>query len=336
LPSGAFGRSLLWRPNPMNFARRKWLPPSADMITESPTDESGASSSTRTSEFDSDGPVTPEGGDIAAVGVVRDSAEPASAHSNGHHADVSIGDDAKITHAISGSQKASTGVLTFRPSPMNFARRRWISVSSSPTDSDSVESRGGDPRAHKVPNTWKRSYSEYTRWSDVYEEGSSPSDSDDVRSHDGIDHIGDTTPSSSYHDQAMERSHSPSYTRSNNKKNSPIATKTLTSSKVSHGPSPLDEISGTSDDSDQAIDDFSSPSDDDPSPDERDDPSRLTPQLRIKYNAVLPAIVPWKNALATPMTQYLRKSSSFCADVPTTTPHLVNAGWETASDASTD
>lgn len=58
--------------------------------------------------------------------------------------------------------------------------------------------------------------------------------------------------------------------------------------------------------------------------------------LRVTYTTALPAIVPWKNAQATPMPYYLKKSASFCGDEIPSPTHLVHAGWDSASDILSD
>lgn len=58
--------------------------------------------------------------------------------------------------------------------------------------------------------------------------------------------------------------------------------------------------------------------------------------LRVTYTTELPAVVPWKNAQATPMSHYLKKSASFCGDELASPTHLVHAGWDSASDILSD
>lgn len=58
--------------------------------------------------------------------------------------------------------------------------------------------------------------------------------------------------------------------------------------------------------------------------------------LRVTYTTELPAVVPWKNARATPMSHYLKKSASFCGDELASPTHLVHAGWDSASDILSD
>lgn len=58
--------------------------------------------------------------------------------------------------------------------------------------------------------------------------------------------------------------------------------------------------------------------------------------LRVTYTTELPPVVPWKNAQATPMSHYLRKSASFCGDELPSPTQLVHAGWDSASDILSD
>lgn len=58
--------------------------------------------------------------------------------------------------------------------------------------------------------------------------------------------------------------------------------------------------------------------------------------LRVTYTTELPTVVPWKNAQATPMSHYLKKSASFCGDELAPPTHLVHAGWDSASDILSD
>jgi histone-lysine N-methyltransferase SUV420H len=117
--------SLLCRPNPTNFARRTWAPPFGE--DSSPEDED-AESSLRTLESESNGPVTPEDHTplpILGVDQFLFKEKPVDIK----HEDVAPHRPMPrpLAHGIST-------ILTFKPSPVNFARRRWSSTIKSPLE----------------------------------------------------------------------------------------------------------------------------------------------------------------------------------------------------------
>jgi histone-lysine N-methyltransferase SUV420H len=115
-PPGFKSMGLLRTPNPMTFARRTW-------------GEFGSQTSdaTTTSEDETDLPVTPE--DVFSLTVVDDS------NSDSIHDDEN---DCFDTVSSPGSTRrpptvpTSLGALTFSPSPVYFAKRRWGSWSPYP------------------------------------------------------------------------------------------------------------------------------------------------------------------------------------------------------------
>ncbi|KAI6000504.1 hypothetical protein EDD15DRAFT_1757868 [Pisolithus albus] len=114
--------SLLCRPNPTNFARRKWAPdPSGeDLIRE----EDDMKSSLHTSESDSNGPVTPEDRTPLPLGPI-----PCAETHLVHQPNTSPRRSIRGAHA-----ESITSVLIYKPSPVNFARRRWHSATKSPLE----------------------------------------------------------------------------------------------------------------------------------------------------------------------------------------------------------
>ncbi|KAG1735128.1 uncharacterized protein EDB91DRAFT_1056478 [Suillus paluster] len=111
------GSSLLYHPNPTNYARRKWAPPCPDDVSQ---DEEDSGPSLPTLESDSIGPVTPD--DQTPL--------PIAGPSQLEHTVTE-----KLAQRASWRGPAHNSVLTFQPSPVNFARRRWSSITKSPLDS---------------------------------------------------------------------------------------------------------------------------------------------------------------------------------------------------------
>ncbi|KAG0700726.1 hypothetical protein DFH29DRAFT_807197 [Suillus ampliporus] len=110
------GSGLLYHPNPTNYARRKWAPPCPEDVSQ---DEEDSGPSLPTLESDSIGPVTPD--DQTPL--------PVAGQSQLEHTVAE-----KLAQRASWRGPAHNGVLTFQPSPVNFARRRWSSISK-PLDS---------------------------------------------------------------------------------------------------------------------------------------------------------------------------------------------------------
>lgn len=129
-PLGFKGMGLLHTPNPMTFARRTW--------GDIGSDSNQASDATTTSEDETDLPVTPE--DDFSLAVVDDSTSELSYDDAPKRLRPENDDDENDcfdTVPSPGSNRrlavpSSLGALTFSPSPFNFARRRWASMSASP------------------------------------------------------------------------------------------------------------------------------------------------------------------------------------------------------------
>jgi histone-lysine N-methyltransferase SUV420H len=137
------GSTLLYHPNPTNYARRKWAPCPDDVSQ----DEEDSGPSLPTLESDSIGPVTPD--DQTPL--------PIAGPSQLEHTVAE-----KLAQRASWRGPVHNSVLTFRPSPVNFARRRWSSMSKSPLDSGPGTRRSerlnpkascGENDSTKVPST---------------------------------------------------------------------------------------------------------------------------------------------------------------------------------------
>ena len=116
--------SLLCRPNPTNFARRKWAPDPCE--GDATPDDEDAASSLRTLESDSNGPVTPE--DRTPLPIPA-SIPPIQQRNKASASDATP--RCPNSHAEAGGVAS---VLVFKPSPLNFARRRWCSTTKSPLE----------------------------------------------------------------------------------------------------------------------------------------------------------------------------------------------------------
>ena len=118
---------LLCRPNPTNFARRTWAPPPSEDVSH---DDEDAEGSLPTIESESNGPVTPQDRTplpIPSPDQLMFQGKP-SLESKFEEPAPRLPTPRRSTHSIST-------ILTFKPSPINFARRRWSSTAKSPLDS---------------------------------------------------------------------------------------------------------------------------------------------------------------------------------------------------------
>ncbi|KAF8556116.1 hypothetical protein OG21DRAFT_742412 [Imleria badia] len=298
---------LLCRPNPTNFARRTWAPPPPE--DASPDDED-AEGSLPTVESESNGPVTPQDRTPLPIpspdqlmfqgkpGLESKFEEPAPR----------LPTPRRSTHSIST-------ILTFKPSPINFARRRWSSTTKSP-----LESGSGTRRSQRL------------------------------------------RPRSSLPDE-----NNLSLATSQSEISSALSTRTtLAGRSVSPQKSTIVDVAGQEmpEAATETVGDFSdyilkprtafpgeqsfesTNSDDDravegllaETPESHEGSASEDPlsHLRVTYTAELPPVVPWKNAQATPMSHYLKKSASFCGDELASPTHLVHAGWDSASDILSD
>lgn len=294
------GSSLLYHPNPTNYARRKWAPCPDDVSQ----DEEGSGPSLPTLESDSIGPVTPD--DQTPL--------PIAGPSQLEHTVAE-----KLAQRASWRGPVHNSVLTFRPSPVNFARRRWSSMSKSlldsgpgtrrserlnpkasfcgEDDSTRVPSAGG---LHATPTVGSRSSVRVSSMSEnMYLEGGAIHRAGSYAS--SFDDLGEQFPISDVH----RRTSFPDdgTLDSANSDDDRVVEGLLSESKEAHTGVVNEEQ-------------FS--------------------HLRVTYTAKLPAPVPWKNARGTPMSHYLRKSASFHADdEPSSPTRFIDAGWESDCSHST-
>ncbi|KAG8213649.1 hypothetical protein J3R82DRAFT_10339 [Butyriboletus roseoflavus] len=299
--------SLLCRPNPTNFARRTWAPPP---LEDSSPDDEDAEGSLPTIESESNGPVTPQDRTPLPIpspdqfpfqskpSVDSKFEEPAPRHPTPR----------RSTHSVST-------ILTFKPSPINFARRRWSSSIKSPLE----------------PGTGTRRSQRLRPWSSLPDDNNL------------------------------------SLTASQSEISSALSTRTtLAGRSVSPQKSTIIDVAtqAISEAATESVGDLSdyllkphtafsgeqsfetTNSGDDPiveallaeTPESHEGSANENPlsHLRVTYTTELPAVVPWKNAQATPMSHYLKKSASFRGDELASPTHLVHAGWDSASDILSD
>ncbi|KAL4080296.1 hypothetical protein V8B97DRAFT_1864270 [Scleroderma yunnanense] len=289
--------SLLCRPNPTNFARRKWAPDpcGGDSVHE---DEDTASS-LRTLESDSNGPVTPE--DRTPLPIPG----PISFHKERQRItpDVSPRFSTPRTHADS-----IASVLVFKPSPVNFARRRWCSTTKSPLElaSGTRRSQRLRPRAtypgeddllltreSQIVSVLGASSALASR-SVSPEKNPKTGDTHGI-SEPAVEDVDGFSNSAAGHRPGL---HGDELLETTNSEDDRAVEGLLTETAGASGPPAVNE----------------------------DALSRL----RITYTTELPPVVPWKNAEATPMSHYLKKSASFHSDKFTSPSptHLIHAGWD--------
>ena len=118
---------LLCRPNPTNFARRTWAPPPPE--DTSPDDED-AEGSLPTVESESNGPVTPQ--DRTPLPIPSPDQFPFQSKPS---PESKFEEPAPRLPTPRRSAHSFSTILTFKPSPINFARRRWSSTVKSPLES---------------------------------------------------------------------------------------------------------------------------------------------------------------------------------------------------------
>lgn len=294
------GSSLLYHPNPTNYARRKWAPCPDDMSQ----DEEDSGPSLPTLESDSVGPVTPD--DQTPL--------PIAGPSQLEHTVAE-----KLAQRASWRGPVHNSVLTFRPSPVNFARRRWSSISKLPLDSGPGTRRSErlNPKAsfcgedsstkvssvdglHAIPTVGSRSSARVSSMSEnMYIEGGAIPRAGSYTP--SFDDLGEQFPILDVH----RRTSFPDdgTVDSANSDDDRVVEGLLSESKEAHTGVVNEEQ-------------FS--------------------HLRVTYTAKLPAPVPWKNARGTPMSHYLRKSASFHADdEPSSPTRFIDAGWESDCSHST-
>ncbi|KAI0829727.1 hypothetical protein BC628DRAFT_1314462 [Trametes gibbosa] len=124
------GMTLLSRPNPHSFARRKWtsVPPEEPTAFSTTTSSSGPHSPT---DDDADLPNTPQGDVEHQPAVAVDEGDLSDECDDDYEdADKSDGSPERVTFRPAlgmgmGRKPGFVGPMTFKPSPFNLARRRW-------------------------------------------------------------------------------------------------------------------------------------------------------------------------------------------------------------------
>ncbi|KIK98346.1 hypothetical protein PAXRUDRAFT_823951 [Paxillus rubicundulus Ve08.2h10] len=288
--------SLLCRPNPTNFARRTWAPPFGE--DSSPEDED-AESSLRTLESESNGPVTPEDRTpLPILGAVQFPFKEKPIDIK--HEDVAPHRSIPrpLTHGIST-------ILTFRPSPVNFARRRWSSTIKSPLElgfenrrSQRLRLRSSLPNDNNLSLAAPHSHVPSTLSTRSILAGRSVSPQKSTEGNPGPRAVSEGA-SENLEDISA-----------------------CTSRRRTAFPGE-ESFDSTNSDDDRAVEGLLAQTPESHEVSANEDPLS---HLRVTYTAELPAVVPWKNAQATPMSHYLKKSASFRGDELASPTHLVHAG----------
>lgn len=293
--SGVNG-SLLRRPNPTNFARRKWVP---DLSGEgSVHEDDDVKSSLRTSESDSNGPVTPEDRTpLPILGPI-----PCAETHLIEPPNASPRRSTRGAHA-----ESITSVLIYKPSPVNFARRRWHSAAKSPLEAGSGTRRSQRlrPRTSCAEDDVQSqpmglSSTRTTLASRSVSPGKNPKSGGEPPAVPEAD-PGDFSISAARHGTGLngDKSLLPTSSEGN-----PAVGGLLPEASATHTPPESEDVLS---------------------------------HLRVTYTTELPAVVPWKNVQATPMSHYLKKSASFLGDDCSSPTHLVHAGWDdSVSDVLSD
>lgn len=314
--------SLLCRPNPTNFARRAWAPPPPEDY--SPDDED-AEGSLPTIESESNGPVTPQ--DRTPLPIPSPDQFPFqgkdSVDSKFEEPAPRLPTPRRSTHNVST-------ILTFKPSPINFARRRWSSTTKSPLESGTGTRRSQrlrprsslpDENNLSLPTSQSEISSARTTLAsrsvspqkstivNVTAQAMSEAAAEAVRMVSWLFHV-----------HRIE--HLPQV--------GDFSDYLLKSRTALPGEQSFES---TNSDDDRAVEGLLAET-----PESHEGPANEDPlsHLRVTYTTELPAVVPWKNTQATPMSYYLKKSASFCGDELASPTHLVHAGWDSASDILSD
>ncbi|KAG6378244.1 hypothetical protein JVT61DRAFT_13950 [Boletus reticuloceps] len=298
---------LLCRPNPTNFARRTWS--SAPPEDVSPDDED-AEGSLPTIESESNGPVTPQDRTplpIASPDQLMFQGET-SLESKFEEPAPRPPTPRRYSHSIST-------ILTFKPSPINFARRRWSSTIKSPLESGNGTRRSQRLRPRSLlPD--ENNLSLATSQSEI---------------------------SSALSTRTILAGRSVSPQKSTVVDVAGQAMSEAVTETVGDFPDYLlkpptafpgeQSFESTNSDDDRAVEGLLAETPESHEGSASEDPLS---HLRVTYTSELPVVAPWKNAQATPMSHYLKKSASFCGDELASPTHLVHAGWDSASDILSD
>lgn len=316
---------LLCRPNPTNFARRAWAPPPPEDY--SPDDED-AEGSLPTIESESSGPVTPQ--DHTPLPIPSPDQLPFQGKAS---LDSKLEEPApRLPTPRHSTQNIST-ILTFRPSPINFARRRWSSTTKSPLESGTgtrrsqrLRPRSSLPDENNLSLTTSQSEISSALSTRPTLAGRSVSPQKST-----IVHVAAQAMS----EAATEAVRMVSWLFHIHKIEHPsqvgdLPDYILKARTVLPGEQSFES---TNSDDDRAVEGLLAET-----PESHEGPANEDPlsHLRVTYTTELPAVVPWKNAQATPMSYYLKKSASFCGDELASPTHLVHAGWDSASDILSD
>ncbi|KAH0827460.1 hypothetical protein J3R83DRAFT_4148 [Lanmaoa asiatica] len=297
---------LLCRPNPTNFARRTWAPPPED---SSPDDED-AEGSLPTIESESNGPVTPQ--DHTPLPIPSPDQFPFQGK---HGVDSKFEEPAPRLPTPRRSTHSVSTILTFKPSPINFARRRWSSTTKSP-----LESGTGTRRSQRLrPRSSLPDETNLSLATSLSEISSALSTRTTLAGR-------SVSPQKSMIVDVAAQAMPEAATESvGDFSDCLLKPRTAFPGEQS--------FETTNSDDDRAVEGLLAET-----PESHEGPTNEDPlsHLRVTYTTELPAVVPWKNARATPMSHYLKKSASFCGDELASPTHLVHAGWDSASDILSD
>ncbi|OBZ68123.1 hypothetical protein A0H81_11817 [Grifola frondosa] len=287
------GVGLLSGANPVAFARRKWVCVNSDGPSEAPDTLSafGMQSST---DDDADLPVTPEDETDHTVAVVDSREELSDAHEEKDEDEDEDEDANHVSHAPSLPFRASyLGRLTFKPSPVNLARRRWAPQPKARTVND-VE--------HIAESCRKQSY------------------------------LDPPTPASLDLFKAEPLEVMRRQNRATNTRRSPSdAMEADISSSEEDAQSSNHSLDDSERDSEQAVERIvlappsEPPESRPPSAPNRSPPStQMSPGLAWKQTVLLPSNVPYPD--------FSMLAVSFPLNAPSSPAKLINAGWDTSSD----
>ena len=309
--------SLLCRPNPTNFARKAWAPPPPE---DSSPDDEDAEGSLPTVESESNGPVTPQ--DRTPLPIPSPDQFPfqgkASVDSKFEEPAPRLPTPRRPTPNIST-------ILTFKPSPINFARRRWSSTTKSPLEpgtgtrrSQRLRPRSSLPDEHNLSLATSQSEISSTLSTRTTLAGRSVSPQKPAIVNVAAQEISEA---------ATEAVRMVSWHFHIHKIELPPQVGDL-SDYLLKPPTALlggQSFESTNSDDDRAVEGLLAESPESHEGLTNEDPLS---HLRVTYTTELPAVVPWKNAQATPMSYYLKKSASFRGDELASPTHLVHAGWD--------
>ncbi|KAI0718987.1 hypothetical protein C8T65DRAFT_716723 [Cerioporus squamosus] len=313
---------LFGRPNPLTFARRKWINTSS-MPPEDPQEARDGPANANvyslrrspTTDDDTDGPVTPEDDVDPPADVVEDDKYPAEEDDRDAESDDSASERAFVRPKLMG--RPAFGGL-FRPNPLNMARLRWA-----PPRPPSADEEDAEDYATEIAHTHSKtpSRTSLASFGDLFEPEADEAPLDaDVTAHGSID------PGASSEEESFRPS---------------MLSVFKPGRRSSSASSALVDLT---DDSEQSVERLVSVSDPLPSSSSSESRPASAGSLTLPVLPPSPQKSPgmaWKQTVLLPrnVPPYMHSLHTTVAVAPDISPaptKLLRAGWDSGSSDSTD